>query len=231
MKLTHLLFPFAALLAVASAQVPPVITVEETVAPAVRPGTTVVTEEVVTETVVPAGRRIDPALARRQLGMAPRPLGAVPPGTTVETTETTTTTPGQPTRVYNVERSVVIVEGRELPYLTLPVLFVKETDQLLDSESRVAIEDTAAAIGEIVKADPTALFDIEGHTSTDGTSEMNLELSALRARRVFEELTKRYSIPATVLTAHGHGENFPSFPAGTEEQMTLDRRVLVVRVK
>ena len=60
---------------------------------------------------------------------------------------------------------------------------------------------------------------------------MNLELSALRARRVFEELTKRYSIPATVLTAHGHGENFPSFPAGTEEQMTLDRRVLVVRVK
>ncbi len=193
MKPYYPLFFTAALLAVASAQVPPVVTVEETVAPAIRPGTTVVTEEVITETVVPPGRRIDPALARRQLGMAPRALPAIPPGTTVETTETSTTqtTPGQPPRVYNVERSVVIVEGRELPYLTLPVLFVKETDELLDSESRVAIEDTAAAIGEIVKADPTAVFDIEGHTSTDGTSEMNLELSARRARRVFEELTKR----------------------------------------
>ena len=80
-------------------------------------------------------------------------------------------------------------------------------------------------------SDPTATFDIEGHTSTDGTDELNLDLSAKRARRVFEELTTRYQIPATVLSAHGYGENYPSYPSGTEEQMILDRRVLVVRVK
>ena len=131
----------------------------------------------------------------------------------------------------NTERSVVVVEGRELPYVTVPVLFVKETAELLDSESRLALDQTAAAIVEISRADPSAVFDIEGHTSTDGTDEMNMDLSAARARRVFEELTRRYRIPATSLSAHGYGESYPVYPGGTESQMVLDRRVLVVRIK
>ena len=209
---------------------PPVVVVEEVV------NQSAPSEKVVTETtVVPGVHRLDPALARRQLGIAPRELPAVTPapGTKVETTETTVTenVPGFPPRVYNTERSVVIVEGRELPYLTIPVLFVKETAELLDSDSRTAIEDTSTAIQEILKFNPTAVFDIEGHTSTDGTDEMNLDLSAQRARRVFEELTKRYAIPVTALSAHGYGEHYPKFPNGTEAQMMLDRRVLVVRVK
>lgn len=95
----------------------------------------------------------------------------------------------------------------------------------------VHIEETAAAIREVVQADPTARFDIEGHTSTEGTDEYNMELSAKRARRVYDELTQRYQIPPDVLTAHGYGENFPKYPAGTEEELMLDRRVLVVRIK
>ena len=214
---------------------PPVVVVEETVVQPSQPGA-VVTEQVVTESVVPGApplRPLDPTVFRRQLSIAPKVVPAHPPGTTVETTETTLTRniPGQPPRVYNLERSVVIVEGRELPYITIPVLFVKETAELLDTESRAAIQETAAAITETLKTAPTAVFDIEGHTSTDGTTEFNLDLSAQRAKRIFEELTVRYQIPATVLSAHGYGESFPSHPAGTEEQMTLDRRVLVVRVK
>jgi outer membrane protein OmpA-like peptidoglycan-associated protein len=108
---------------------------------------------------------------------------------------------------------------------------VKETADLLDVESRAAIDDTAAAIKEIIARDASAVFDIEGHTSTDGTEELNLDLSAKRARRIYEELTKRYQIPASALSAHGYGETFPAYPNGTEEEMTFDRRVLVVRVK
>ncbi len=230
---THYPFLFAAALfnfSSAQTATPPVVAVET-----VTPAQTTVTET----TVVPGVRRLDPALARRQLGIVPRALpaatpGATPaPGTKIETTETTVTenVPGFPPRVYNTERSVVVVEGRELPYLTIPVLFVKETAELLDSDSRTAIEDTSMAIQEVLKFDPNAVFDIEGHTSTDGTDEMNIELSAQRARRVFEELTKRYAIPTTALSAHGYGEHYPKFPNGTEEQMVLDRRVLVVRVK
>ncbi len=226
---------------------PPIVetTVTETNRPAVVETTVTetnrppVVETTITETngnpnAAIAAARLDAALARQQLGTAPRALPpGVQPGDVVQTTETTTTveTPGQPDRVYNSQRNVVITGGRELSYLTVPVLFVEGTADLLDAASRIALEDTAAAIKEIVVKDPTALFDVEGHTSTDGSDEMNMRLSADRARRVYDELTTRYGVPVAALSAHGYGENYPNFPDGTESQMVLDRRVLVVRAK
>jgi outer membrane protein OmpA-like peptidoglycan-associated protein len=204
------------------------VVVEEVVVPT--PSGEIVVEEVVTPLPPP---RFDRAFARRHLLTEPREVlvPGHPPGTVVETTETErfVDVPGRPRRVYSVERNVVIVEGRELPYVTIPVLFVKETANLLDAESRMALEETAAAIHEVLKTHPDALFDIEGHTSTDGTDEFNLKLSADRARRVYQELTQRYSVPASALSAHGYGEMYPNYPDGSEEQMVLDRRVLVVR--
>lgn len=207
---------------------PPEVVVEKTVTETVSPGQRVVEETVVQKPASPPPvptRAFDP---RAQLSIAPRALPAAPV-TTTETTETTTTRVGA--RTYNTERSVVIVEGRELPYVTVPVLFVKETAELLDSESRSALDATAAAILGVIGTDPTAVFDVEGHTSTDGTDELNLTLSAARARRVYEELTVRYRIPASALSAHGYGEAYPQYPNGSESEMTLDRRVLVVRAK
>jgi len=197
-------------------------------------------ETQVTETITPTGRVVEETTVekhepgvpgafdpRRQLGVAPHAVAAAP-GTTVETTETTKSVGG---RVYNTERSVVIVEGRELPYVTIPVLFVKETAELLDAESRAALTQTASAIKEVIAANPTAVFDIEGHTSTDGETDFNTALSTQRAQRVYMELTSRYGVPASALSAHGYGESYPAYPNGSEAQMTLDRRVLVVRVK
>lgn len=207
------------------------IVVEETIGPAP-------TREIVIEEgahIHPPPLQVDRATASRQLLVEPRDVvePVHPPGTVVEVTETSdfVDVPGQPRRVYNVERHVVIVEGRELPYVTIPVLFVKETAQLLDAESRVSIEETAAAIHAVLKTQPEAVFDVEGHTSTDGTEEFNLTLSADRARRIHQELTQRYAVPAAALSAHGYGEMFPMFPEGTEDQMVLDRRVLVVRTR
>jgi outer membrane protein OmpA-like peptidoglycan-associated protein len=224
MKNRHAFLIFAACFQPALAQV----VVEEVVVP---PSREIVIER--SAEVAPPPLRPDPALARRNLMIVPRDVVAPehPPGTVVETTETKSyvDVPGQPRRVYNIERNVVIVEGKELPYVTIPVLFEKETAKLLDVESRVALEETAAAIQEVLKTQPNALFDIEGHTSTDGTNEFNLTLSADRARRVYQELTQRYSVPVSALSAHGYGEMYPTYPNGTEEQMTLDRRVLVVR--
>ncbi len=220
---------YAYLIAVASIQSAVAqIVVEEAVIPA--PPVEVVTKTIIEVTPPPVQNS---ALATRHLLVVPRDVVPVvpKPGSVVETTETKSfvDVPGQPRRVYNVERNVVIVEGRELPYITIPVLFEKETAKLLDVESRVALEETAAAILEVLKTNPTAIFDIEGHTSTDGTDEFNLTLSADRARRTHQELTQRYSVPASALSAHGYGEMYPTFPTGTEEQMVLDRRVLVVR--
>jgi len=226
MKTTRHILLAASLVCPAFAQSPPPVMVEKTVVETNTPGTKVV-EETIVETpipVVPGGYN-----PRRQLAIAPQAIPVDPAaGTKTETTETTTTRVGS--RVYNTTRSVVVVEGRELPYVTVPVLFVKETAELLDSESRASLDQTAAAIAEITKTEPTAVFDIEGHTSTDGTDEMNMTLSAARAKRVHDELTLRYKIPATVLSAHGYGESYPMYPNGSEPEMTLDRRVLV-RVK
>ena len=183
-------------------------------------------------------RTLDPVVVQRQLSMAPKVVivtGA--PQTAVKTTKTTTVvdTPGQARRVYNSERSVVVVEdqgqSRELPYVTLPVLFVKETAELLSDESRSALQDVAGVILAVSKIEPGAVYDIEGHTSTDGTDEFNMSLSAARAQRVFDELTQRYGVPASVLSAHGYGESFPMYPQGNEAEMQHDRRVLVVRTR
>jgi outer membrane protein OmpA-like peptidoglycan-associated protein len=183
-------------------------------------------------------RTLDPAVVQRQLSLPPKTITVTPvpiPATALKTTKTTTvvTTPGQPVRVYNSERNVVVVEdqgqSRELPYVTLPVLFVKETNELLDSESRAALEEVASVIFAISKTEPNTRFDIEGHTSTDGTDEFNLSLSGSRAQRVFDELTQTYGVPASVLSAHGYGESFPMYPQGNESEMQQDRRVLVVR--
>jgi outer membrane protein OmpA-like peptidoglycan-associated protein len=240
MKLYH---PIAlALIAHAAAQEPPVVVeervvpepppvvVEEKVVPAKPP---VVVEKVHPGTYAPAPHPLDPGLVRRQLAIPPkvievreRPAVIVPPTETRVVEETVV-----PARAYNVERNVVIVEGRELPYVTIPVLFVKETAELLDSESRVALEETAKAILEVLETNPDAGFDVEGHTSVEGTDQFNLKLSADRARRVYDELTQRYGVPVSVIGAHGFGEKYPNHPEGTEAELALDRRVLVVRVK
>ena len=184
-------------------------------------------------------RKLDNLIVRRQLSVAPRTLPIVervvvaPPATTEVTTRTVT--PTRPVRIYNPERNVVVVQGekedRELPYVALPVLFVVAKDELLDEESAQAIKETAIAIKEISKESPNALFDIEGHTSTEGSDEMNMELSGKRAKRVLDELTTRYGVEPHLLTAHGYGENYPQYPNGTEAQLELDRRVLVVRTR
>ena len=214
---------------------PPPAVVEEKVVPAKPP---VVVERDVSGTYAPAPHPLDPTLVRRQLAIRPKvievrekPAVVVPPAQ-VETTEThIVEEPVLPARSYNAERNVVIVEGRELPYVTIPVLFVKETAELLDAESRVALEETAKAILEVLKTSPDAGFDVEGHTSVEGTEEFNLKLSADRARRVYDELTQRYGVPISVIGAHGFGEKYPNHPNGTEAELALDRRVLVVRVK
>jgi outer membrane protein OmpA-like peptidoglycan-associated protein len=183
-------------------------------------------------------RTLNPDVVQRQLSLAPKVVIMTPAAQAeVKTTKTTTVvdTPGQPRRVYNSERSVVVVEdqgqSRELPYVTLPVLFVKETSELLDDESRMALQQVAGVILAISRTESGTVFDIEGHTSTDGTDEYNAALSAARAQRVFDELTKNYGVPAGVLSAHGYGESFPMFPQGNEAEMQQDRRVLVVRTK
>ncbi|RBP45829.1 outer membrane protein OmpA-like peptidoglycan-associated protein [Roseimicrobium gellanilyticum] len=226
MKLSILLLPVVTLaqMTVFAQNNPPV----EIVPPS--PRTKVVVDD------IPPAQPLNKVVVRERLSIAPKAVVTVAPSTVTTppvatTTTTTVTTTPAPTRVYDVERQVVVVKDRELPYVTVPVLFVVETAQLLNDESRVALEATANGIMEVAKTNPNARFDIEGHTSTEGTDEFNMSLSAARAQRVLDELIKTYGVPSELLSAHGYGENYPKFPNGTESQLQLDRRVLVVRTQ
>ena len=53
----------------------------------------------------------------------------------------------------------------------------------------------------------------------------------VNALRIYDELTRRYGVPAELLSATGYGQDYPMFPQGTEQQRQQDRRVLVVRTK
>lgn len=174
-------------------------------------------------------RTLDREVVQQHLSLPPRTVVVEP----APVESVTVVKKSQPQRVYIMERNVVVVEEqgqtRELNFVTLPVLFDVDTNDLLDAESRIALEQVAQVILAVSQENPGTRFDIEGHTSTEGTDEHNMALSATRAKRVFDELTQRYNVPASLLTAHGYGENFAMFPNGTEDQRQLDRRVLVVR--
>jgi outer membrane protein OmpA-like peptidoglycan-associated protein len=202
----------------------------------VQPVTPAPAEVVVVEEARPVVQVLDPVVVQRQLSIVPRVVVVpapelkavpVPPAEAIEAFN------NRPRRMYDYERNVVVVEEkeqkRELSYATLPVLFVKETAELLDQQSRTDLEKVARVILEVSKTDPNARFEIEGHTSTDGTDEFNLNLSVARAQRIYDELTQRYGVPPQVLAAHGYGEGYPKYPKGTEAEMQHDRRVLVVR--
>ena len=134
-------------------------------------------------------------------------------------------------RIYNAERHVVIVEGRELPYVTIAVVFVKDTADFADMESRAVIEETAAAIHEVLKSRPNASFDIECHDDPDGSDKANPELTTSRARRIHQEFTERHGVPAAALGAHGYKRMLPGPAEGTGERVVEGMRVLVVRTK
>jgi outer membrane protein OmpA-like peptidoglycan-associated protein len=207
-----------------------------TIVPAAPATTTTVTQSAPAVSGTVVVERFDPVVAQRHLSVAPRAITITPEQRTALDRTVTIESRTEPVRrVYNVERRVVIVEEQgksmEMPFVTVPVLFVVNTAELLDAESRAALEQTATLINGITQTDPDAVFAVEGHTSTEGSDEHNTKLSADRAARVFAELTERYKVPATALKAFGYGEKFATNPGGTEPELQEDRRVLVVRTR
>ncbi len=211
----------------------PLTTVKGSTTTTTNPGEVIAGNTQTTQTQI---HRLDPVVARRHLSVTPQTVTITPEQrTALDRTVIIESQTAPVRRFYNVERNVVIVEeqgqSRELPYLTVPVLFVVDTADLLDVESRMALEQTASVINEITNTEPNALFDVEGHTSTEGSAEHNMRLSAERSTRIYNELTQRYGVAVSSLTAHGYGQNFALYPQGTERERQEDRRVLVVRTR
>jgi outer membrane protein OmpA-like peptidoglycan-associated protein len=83
------------------------------------------------------------------------------------------------------------------------------------------------AIVNALKANPTLVVNIEGHTCNLGTAAYNLALGTRRANAVKEYLVSA-GIAAERLHAISYGEKQPKFDNSKEETRKLNRRVAVV---
>ncbi|MCB0397600.1 MAG: PD40 domain-containing protein [Flavobacteriales bacterium] len=76
---------------------------------------------------------------------------------------------------------------------------------------------------QLMKANPSMIVEVGGHTDNVGSDEANMKLSHDRARSVMDYLTKS-GIPTTRLQAKGYGETEPIATNDTEEGRAANRR-------
>ncbi|MDE6390410.1 MAG: OmpA family protein, partial [Duncaniella sp.] len=82
----------------------------------------------------------------------------------------------------------------------------------LNDDAKLALHDLA----KVLRQNPELKLTIEGHTSAEGDSAVNLKLSEARAQAAVEFLTGKEGIEASRLTAVGKGASEPIDPANPE---------------
>jgi len=107
--------------------------------------------------------------------------------------------------------------------VTLPGLFFDSGKSVLKPGAR----NTLAKIAEQLRMNPDARIEIEGHTDSVGTEDLNQKLSEKRAAAVRDYLAGR-GIPATRITMAGLGEGSPVASNDTAAGRQQNRRVELV---
>jgi outer membrane protein OmpA-like peptidoglycan-associated protein len=87
-----------------------------------------------------------------------------------------------------------------------------------------ASQGVIRALADAVKACPTMLVEIQGHTDSDGSDDMNMDLSEMRAQAVVEAL-HALGVANGRMTARGYGETRPVAPNDTPENKAKNRRI------
>jgi outer membrane protein OmpA-like peptidoglycan-associated protein len=94
----------------------------------------------------------------------------------------------------------------------------------LTHDSLTVLDNVAASL----HAWPGATIEVQGHTDSTGSSELNRAISMLRAESVREYLISKGIDPAR-MTAVGYGEDLPIGNNGTNEGRAQNRRVELIR--
>jgi outer membrane protein OmpA-like peptidoglycan-associated protein len=95
-----------------------------------------------------------------------------------------------------------------------------DTDQhTLRQESKVELDKLLS----FLQSNPNLKTEIGGHTDNEGSDEYNLQLSAARAKSVFDYLAV-HGVAASRLTYHGYGETQPTATNASSEGRALNRR-------
>lgn len=109
------------------------------------------------------------------------------------------------------------------------ILFRQGSTDFADAYSYDLVIDMANAMQAPALSNDT--FVIEGHASAEGDYGQNLQLSQERAERISRELV-RHGVSAERLMPVGYGEAEAAYPAdAAEADRSLDRRVVVFRMR
>ena len=113
---------------------------------------------------------------------------------------------------------------------TKPILM--PTDLLFgynEEELKESARLSLMKLGLLIQRNPEAVFIIEGHTDTTGSSEYNITLSRQRALSVQNWLAEALSIKSRRIKIKAMGETRPLInPTGSSEAQSINRRVEIV---
>lgn len=130
--------------------------------------------------------------------------------------------PGTPTSV--------VVDADGCPKM-LTETVAKEIRVLFDTNKSVvkpAFNAEIEGVAKLMKDYPTAKVEVQGHTDSRGSAQLNDQLSQDRANAVADVLTKGYGIAADRISAKGYGASQPVADNKTVEGQTKNRRVVAV---
>ena len=86
----------------------------------------------------------------------------------------------------------------------------------LNDDAKLALHDLA----KVLQRNPELRLSIEGHTSSEGTEEVNKKLSEARAQAAVDFLVNKEGIDAARLQAIGKGSSVPV----SQDSIELNRR-------
>jgi OmpA-OmpF porin, OOP family len=119
-------------------------------------------------------------------------------------------------------RSKLITEGK---FVTNSITFDSGSDVLKNSSYGVLKE-----IAETLQQNPSVRVQILGHTDSDGSESLNLDLSKRRAAAVKRALSNDFGIEDSRMETDGRGQSQPVAPNNTSEGKAQNRRVEFIKL-
>lgn len=119
-------------------------------------------------------------------------------------------------------RSKLLTEGRLISY----GIYFDSGKDVVKPESYGALKD----IADVLKENPGVRIRIAGHTDSDGSDALNLDLSRRRAANVKAMLAGEFGIDAARMEAEGAGESQPLAPNDTPAGKAKNRRVEFLKI-
>jgi len=116
----------------------------------------------------------------------------------------------------------------EKPSVTVYLYFQSGSAELAGEHSKKQL----AALGKALSSPALAgaVFEIGGHTDSQGSEAANQTLSEQRAANIRDLLVKSYGVSADRVTAKGYGESQPVASNDAEAGRAKNRRVVIKRL-